>query len=254
MVLLRHPKPSLARFVELFWHDDRYRTLSHRERVLPTGAFTMIFELESGASIVSGLHTRCTEFDTAPVSTVVGVLFRPAGARGVFDFSAEELYNKTTPLNLLWGAAADDLCNHLREATCPNARLQILEEGLTSRIKPHAILHPAVDYGLRRFRDVPHIARILEVVKDAGLSRRRFSQLFREQVGLTPKLYCRLRRFYWALDRISSGSRIEWVDVALAAGYSDQAHLIHDFREFSGFSPAALLSAERPSGAHLRVS
>jgi AraC-like DNA-binding protein len=254
IVLLRHPNPALARFVELFWHDDRYRALSHRERVLPTGAFTMVFDLESGASIVSGLRTKCIEFDTGPVGDVVGVLFWPGGGRGIFNFPAEELYNETVPLDLLWGSGADDLCNLMREATCPDARFQILEDALTRRIRNHAILHPAVGYGLQEFQQVPHIGRILEVVKDAGLSRRRFSQLFREQVGLTPKLYCRLRRFYWVLERISSGIVVEWADVAAAGGYSDQAHLVHEFREFSGFSPAAFLNAERTSGAHVRVS
>jgi len=37
MVLLGHPSPALAPFVELFWHDDRYRSLTHREPVLPIG-------------------------------------------------------------------------------------------------------------------------------------------------------------------------------------------------------------------------
>ncbi|HEY7387160.1 MAG TPA: helix-turn-helix domain-containing protein [Bryobacteraceae bacterium] len=254
IVLLKHPNPALARFVELFWHDDRYRKLSHRERILPTGAFTIVFDLESGSSVVSGLRTKCIDLDTGPVGAVVGVLFRPGGGRGIFNFSADELSNETVPLHLLWGSAADNLCDLMRETTCPNARLQILEDALTRRMRAQAILHPAVGYGLQEFQQVPHMERILKVVKDAGLSRRRFSQLFREQVGLTPKLYCRLRRFHWVLDRVSSGIGVEWADVAVAAGYSDQAHLTHEFREFSGFSPAAFLDAERPSGAHVRVS
>jgi len=254
VVLLRRPNPALARFVELFWHDGRYRALTHRERVLPTGAFTMVFDLESGDCIVGGLRTKCIEFDTGPVGTVVGALFRPGGGRGIFDFSAEELYNETVPLDLLWGTGAGELCNRMREATCPYARLRILEDALTRRMRERAILHPAVGYGLQEFQQVPDIGRILGVVKNAGLSRRRFSQLFREQVGLTPKLYCRLRRFHWVLGRISYGIGVEWADVAVAGGYTDQAHLVHEFREFSGFSPAAFLAAKRPSGAHVRVS
>ena len=254
MVLLGHPSPALAPFVELFWQDDRYRSLTHRERVLPIGAFTMVFDLASGVGILGGLRSKCIEFDTGPVATVVGVLFRPAGGRALFRFSAEDLHNRTVPLDLLWGSGANELCDRMREVTCPYARFQILEDALMRRMRPRAILHPAVDRGLHEFRRVPHVRRVLEVVKDTGLSRRQFSQLFREQVGLTPKLYCRLHRFYWVLDRISSGLGVEWADVAAAGGYSDQAHLVHEFREFSGFSPAAFLKAERPSGAHVRVS
>src|SRR6478672_9359683 len=83
-VVVGHPSPLLAPFVELFWHDDRYRELAHRERVLPAGAFTLVFELEGGVGIVNGVRSTCVEFETRRVGTVVGVLFRPGGARAFF--------------------------------------------------------------------------------------------------------------------------------------------------------------------------
>jgi methylphosphotriester-DNA--protein-cysteine methyltransferase len=129
-----------------------------------------------------------------------------------------------------------------------------LEEVLRSRAQTEKVLHPAVELGLREFQHVPHVRTVLEVVKQTGLSRRRFSQLFREQVGTTPKLYCRLRRFTWVVEQLSCGNPIDWADVAHASGYSDQAHLVRDFHAFSGLSPTTFLRTERPSGAHLRVS
>jgi AraC-like DNA-binding protein len=249
-----HPAPALAPFVELLWHDDRYRELTHRERVLPASAFTLVFELESGAAIVNGLRSKCIEFDTTPVAAVAGVLFRPGGARAFFSGSAEDLYNESIPLERFWGVGARETCRALHASANASARFQVLEQALASRMQADAAVHPAVEYGLREFRRVPHVRRVLEVVQQTGLSRRRFSQLFREQVGTTPKLYCRLRRFTWVAERLASGSAIDWADVAQAAGYSDQAHLVHDFQEFSGLSPAVFLKAERPSGAHVRVS
>jgi AraC-like DNA-binding protein len=248
------PAPTLAPFVDLFWHDDRYRELTHRERVLPAGAFTLVFELESGEAIVNGLRSKCIEFDTTPVETVIGVLFRPGGARVFFPGSAEALYNQSTPLDRFWGAGAHETCRALQASKNAVARFRILEQALESRMQADAAVHPAVEFGLREFRRVPHVHRVLEVVAQTGLSRRRFSQLFREQVGTTPKLYCRLRRFTWVAERLASGNDVDWADVAQAAGYSDQAHLVNDFHEFSGLSPAVFLRTERPSGAHVRVS
>jgi AraC-like DNA-binding protein len=253
-VAVGRPGPTIAPFAELFWHDDRYRELTHRERVLPAGAFTLVFELESGVGIVNGLRSSCIEFDTRPVGTVVGVLFRPGGAKAFFPGSAQALFNRSVPLDRLWGSGANETCERLRAGADASVRFAILEQALQCRMQSSAFLHPAVEAGLREFQLVPHVRRVLEIVEQAGLSRRRFSQLFREQVGTTPKLYCRLRRFTWVVQQLSTGNEVDWADVAQAAGYSDQAHLAHDFREFSGLSPAALLRTDRPSGAHLRVS
>jgi len=199
------------------------------------------------------MRSKYIEFDTTSIQTVMGVTFRPGGARAFFDASAEEFQDHAVPLDLVWGSDGKGLCDRLSEAICPSARFQVLEGALLRRLKPNVVLHPAACQGLDAFRSVPHIRNVLSVVKDAGLSRRRFSQLFREHVGLTPKLYCRLR-FGWVLERVASGKPVDWADVAAAGGYSDQAHLVHEFRDFSGLSPSAFLAAERPFCAHVRVS
>jgi AraC-like DNA-binding protein len=61
--------------------------------------------------------------------------------------------------------------------------------------------------------------------------------LFREHVGLTPKLFCRVRRFRAMLDQITKGRPVNWAKLAADCGYFDQAHLIRDFRAFAGITP-----------------
>src|SRR5881394_124780 len=163
-VVVGHPPPALAPFVDLFWHDDRYRMLSHRELVLPAGAFTLVFDLENGVGVVTGLRSRCIELDTSRVGTVIGVLFRPGGARAFFPGSAEALYNRSAPLDRLWRHGANEICRELSAATSPSACFDILESALKSRIQDDSLLlHPAVERGLREFRLVPHVHRVLEV-------------------------------------------------------------------------------------------
>ncbi len=74
------------------------------------------------------------------------------------------------------------------------------------------------------------------------LSPKRFIQVFSEEVGLTPKLFCRVRRFQEVLRLIEKGQHIEWAEIALTCGYFDQAHCIHDFRAFSGLNPTTYLT------------
>ncbi len=119
----------------------------------------------------------------------------------------------------------------------------MLEVELLARLAERRTRHPAVGYALSEFRRGPHASRVSRVSGAIGLSQRRFIQVFRQEVGLTPKLFCRVRRFQRVLSRIYRHEDIEWADVAVGCGYFDQAHFIHDFRAFSGINPTAYLAA-----------
>jgi AraC-like DNA-binding protein len=83
------------------------------------------------------------------------------------------------------------------------------------------------------------------------MSQRRFIELFRHEVGMTPKLFCRVERFQGVIRNLERARDVDWVDVALSYGYSDQSHFNHDFREFSGVRPSDYLSL-RLSQNHIR--
>ena len=86
---------------------------------------------------------------------------------------------------------------------------------------------------------------IAQLVRRVGLSPRRLIELFTNQAGMTPKRFCRVRRFHHALDRLhASPSRtLHLADLALACGYYDQAHFIRDFKEYSGLTPGEYLDS-----------
>jgi AraC-like DNA-binding protein len=254
MMLLAHrPGLSLVPYVEALWYYDGYQSAQHQERVLPDGRFQLIIDLARGPGIVNGMRSKCLVIDTAPIGTVMGVVFQPGGARPFFDAAADEFSNQVVTLDLVWGPSLACLLDRLHHGSGPAGKFRVLETALQQRLKNRLELHSGVQYGLEEFQRAPHVRGVLEVTKEAGLSRRRFSQLFREQVGLTPKLYCRLRRFQEVVRQAELGAPVDWADVALAGGYSDQAHLSHEFRDFSGLSPGEYLAAAKPFANHVRV-
>ncbi len=115
-------------------------------------------------------------------------------------------------------------------------RLAVLEGYLTRKLANSTPLHPAVEHAVQELRR-SSTRRIAEVRSEIGLSHTRFIQVFRENVGLTPKLFCRVQRFRTVIQEIEKGLAVNWADLAVDCGYSDQAHLIHDFRAFSGITP-----------------
>jgi AraC-like DNA-binding protein len=239
----------LAAYVEKLWCCEEYKATHRQERVLPSGRFQLIINLAAGAgravSIVVGMRARHSILETASIQSVIGVVFRPGGAQAFFDPAADDFYDGTVPLDQLWNSASG-LRDRLLEAPSPAARLRVLEAELQRRLGEPRGLHSAVRYALGEFGRAPLVTGILGVARDTGFSRRRLTGLFREQVGLTPKLYCRLRRFQQVVNRIASGAPINWAQVSLEGGYYDQAHMAHEFREFSGISPGAWLASDRP--------
>ncbi|MGH9633175.1 MAG: helix-turn-helix domain-containing protein [Bryobacteraceae bacterium] len=110
-----------------------------------------------------------------------------------------------------------------------------------------------VSLALREFHAVPHAVTIAEVTHKTGLSPRRFAQLFRENVGVTPKLYCRIRRFQEAIRQIRMGAEVRWADVALDCGYFDQAHFVNEFRSFSGIKPTTYRTGSTTWANHVAL-
>jgi AraC-like DNA-binding protein len=271
MFLARQPSPRLASHVQQLWYTEGYCVPHRKERVLPNGAFQMIIDLANGyirqwdrepgtncfelapAALVVGMQSRYVVIDTAGLQSLMGAVFHPGGARAFFDLPADRFHNRSVALEVLWGSDAPRLVERLQEAPDPSARFAVLEAALLGRMDQRTGMHAAVRYALGELARAPHTRSIRELTREAGLSRRRFAQVFREQVGLTPKLYCRVHRFQQVLRQIAAGSPVDWADVAIAGGYCDQAHLGHEFHDFSGLSPGAYLAADRPFRNHVAI-
>src|SRR5689334_13436119 len=253
MLYARRPGMPLSQFVDRIWYCDGYRAVHRRERVLPNGTFQLIVDLSSPIAVIGGIQSRHAVLDTAALSSILGVLFRPGGARQFFGPS-DRFFNEQIALGDVWGHASVSLRDRLGAEATPEGKLRAMESELLRRLRSDVpALHPAVDFALEALRRAPHVARVEEITREAGLSRRRFGELFREQVGATPKLYCRLRRFQAVVRRAATGRDIDWADLAVAGGYYDQAHLAHEFRDFSGLTPGEYAAADRPFANHVPI-
>jgi AraC-like DNA-binding protein len=168
----------------------------------------------------------------------MGAAFKRGGGFPFFHLPAGELHNTQVSLDVLWGPKASELRERLLGAQTPDARFQILERALLEQAARFT-RHRAVAFALAEFSGLPQARTIAEVTGQIGLSQRRFIQVFNDEVGLTPKLFCRVRRFQEVLYVIRRETVIDWAALAYDCGYFDQAHFIHDFRAFSGINPTA---------------
>ena len=115
-----------------------------------------------------------------------------------------------------------------------------------------ASLHPAVASALHAFARRPAVTTVGDAVAAAGVSARHLIDRFTAQVGLTPKRFCRVRRFQRAIALAHRGAAEDWAAIAADCGFSDQPHLIHEFHAFAGLPPSAYLDHRTPHRNHVR--
>jgi AraC-like DNA-binding protein len=156
-------------------------------------------------------------------------------------------------LDALWGHEAGLLRQRLLESPTPERKFQVLEECLLARAFRPLQRHRAVDCALGLFRNIHTAPAMTDVADEIGISSRRFIQLFSNEVGLTPKLFARVRRFQRVLQQIRTSAEFSWADMAASCGYFDQAHFIHDFKEFSGINPTAYLAQKTDHLNHVPI-
>ena len=166
-------------------------------------------------------------------------------------FPAGELHNQIISLEELWLGSASDLRDRLRSPMTLENRFRVFEQFLCSRMRS-CDRHPAVEFALREFERLP-TSPISKVIDQIGFSTRYFNQLFRDRVGLTPKLYCRVRRLQHVLRLIEGKEPVNWVDVASTCGYFDQSHLIHDFQTFANCTPTEYMAKRGFLRFHLEL-
>jgi len=253
------PAAPLSRFVELLWYYQEPPKPHARERLMPDGCVSLIINLAENqtriydaddvskmrifsACSVSGPQTKCFAIDTDEQTCVIGVSFRPGGAVPFLNLPGDELHNQHLNLEDLWGFLARDLHERSLAAQTPREKLRVVEVALLEHAAGMFDGQPVVEYAVDNFLAQPATARIAHVADKTGFSTRRFIELFKQHVGMTPKLFCRVRRFQNVLCQITSGKPVNWTGVALDGGYFDQAHFIHDFRAFSGINPSRYLA------------
>lgn len=189
--------------------------------------------------------TRAFEFGYPLRTRSVGVHFKPWGLAPFLPMPAAELCDRPVTIEQVWGRPAiAELRDRLATADGPHEMLTLLEEELLRRLRETAGL------GLVR-----HTSRIIaansgavaidELRVASGVSSTHLTQRFKELIGVTPKRLARNYRFATTVLSINPAGPIDWADLANSAGYFDQAHFGHEFREFTGLTPTRYVEVRR---------
>lgn len=263
------PTGRLAAHVAMIW-DCSLETLPFGlERILPKAGASLIINLaedetrsyrHEGAwrcqrrsgSVLVGPGTRHFIIDTAEQCDVAGVEFHPGGARAFFRDPLDRLRDVDTDLDDLGATAPRRLRERMLESGSAQGRIALLQEWLLDRFE-EAALPGLVTHALTGLQQVPRMHSVSALASYTGVSVRRLSSLFRENVGVSPKRFLRLQRFAEVIASTHARGDINWSAVAADCGFHDQSHLVHEFREFSGIAPGTWLSTVGAYPRHVPI-
>src|SRR5215510_2751593 len=255
MYLSYRPSPPLDEFVDHFWLIDGGQ-VPQLEKIMPSGTIELVVNLKDdkiyihdpdeprlykqfAGVVFSGTYSRPFICNALQHESIMGVHFKPGGAFPFLGIEPSELTNAHANLGDLWGQYGQELRERLCVAGTPKQRFAIMERTLINRLHfdTDATHQLQVRDAVRMLATGGKRSLVRNVSRELGFSQRRFIQLFRSHVGLTPKVFSRIQRFQQARALAERLETPNWTELALNCGYFDQAHLIGDFKEFSGSTP-----------------
>jgi transcriptional regulator GlxA family with amidase domain len=158
----------------------------------------------------------------------------------------DEIRGLTIDLNDVLGAAGRRLAEQLRDAPTWSRRFALVNEFLLRRLERGPRPSPEVGRAWQRLVATSGAVPIGRIAGEVGWSHRHLIAKFQQQIGLSPKTAARLVRFDGVWRRLDASRPPSWAQIAGEAGYADQAHLIRDFREFTGTTPTDFMARTRP--------
>ncbi|WP_091930831.1 helix-turn-helix domain-containing protein [Blastococcus sp. DSM 46786] len=230
------PSPWLTVVLTL---DDPLEMAAHPDPAQSPGRFD---------ALVGGLHTRPARIVHPGRQAGIQLSLTPLGARALLGVPAGELASADVALEDLLGPAGGELLARVRAADGWPARFAALDQGLLRRLRDDDGVPAEVGEAWRLTTAGGGRLRVAQVAARVGWSTRYLERRFRAETGLGPKEAARVVRFDAArralAARVSRGLPPDLAGLAVAAGFSDQAHLTREWTAFSGLAPTRWLAAE----------
>lgn len=169
--------------------------------------------------------------------------FKPNGFNKVFRVPAIEICNNALPANDVIGNSVKYLYEQLLHVSDLQEMAHLADKFLIDFINKQK--SKVCNEGITRISNqllLTGNANVAQYACQANMSMRNFERRFMEQVGTSPKLFCRLLRFQATINCKIVNPKKSWTEIANECGYFDTMHMIKDFKQFANASPAAIFS------------
>lgn len=215
-------------------------------RTVPDGCIDLFFEYEKGhmQGYVCGTPLVYTCEECKGKEEVFGIRFMPGVQPELIGCTMKELLGKKIPIE---SVLRGDSCwlTKLEEESDFYQRIRIFIEAYTKaekrREKPFGKQEMVQSIKQMVYESDGKI-KVTEMQERTGYSVRYINKAFIEEMGFSPKTFCKIIQFQRALEFLNYGAPDKMTDAAVFLGYYDQTQFIHDFSRYAGITPKKYLN------------
>lgn len=249
------PSPALASVIDRIWVSetaDHADELSPMQNCLPLGMIEWIIQIK-GKPIIGwykgtrvtyptnyfiGLMTTFARWQMYGQSKVIGIRMKPEGAIRMLRQPIAELTGSSVEAHNFIHRKELSILDRLMEMEDTTSQISLLEAFMHHHLMAGNVKDNYFADVFAHMRSVNSSFSTKEIADRFFLSERQMQRLYKDQLGVSPKTYERILRFSRAVETIRKNEHPNWSSLAYQLGYSDQAHLIRDFKSYSGMTPA----------------
>jgi AraC-like DNA-binding protein len=200
------------------------------------------------STFVAGIHHSFVIVESQGRSCCIQVNFTPIGARLFFQLPLWELSNRSIALEDLFGQQSLRVVETLAATSDWDRRFDLLEALIHKRLGEAKPARPEILGAWADMQRTGGATDVTTLARKAGWSHKHLIAQFRDQVGAPPRQLGRILRFQGAIKHLGLRNRVPLAALAIDCGYFDQSHMIREFREFAGCTPAEYLGLQLPYG------
>ncbi|MBD2753101.1 helix-turn-helix domain-containing protein [Spirosoma validum] len=249
------PSTALQPFVNNYWLHS-FEAIGNQEspvqRCLPFGVLEIIIQLDDNHCHVLhnnhwqklphaffvGLYRDAVQWKCIGSGRKFGIQLKPESLLQLFNVPAASLFNDFTDLENVFGKKINRLVENVYDQPDITSVIAAVETFLLAQLRNLNAERNYVFEAARLIRQSKGNVSIEALSERLYISKRQLERSFKDNYGTTPKVYQRIIRFRNAYEYFyQNRTAPSWLDISYNFGYSDQAHFIRDFKEFTSEVP-----------------